>query len=194
MAERRTLATGVVHEEVIQRSRFIAKVAPVASEEEALAFLAAHREPEATHNCYAYKIGPLYRFSDDGEPTGTAGKPILHAIEAQGLDRVVVLVVRYFGGVKLGAGGLVRAYGGVAAEALRRAHKVPLVDWVEVRFRVPFSEVGRVHGLLRVRGFLGEEAYLPDGVGFALRLPEGEKEPFLRALLDLTRGQAQLEE
>ncbi|RTH31961.1 IMPACT family protein, partial [Thermus scotoductus] len=104
-----TLAAPVVHEETIQKSRFIAKAAPVASEEEALAFLEAQREPQATHNCYAYKLGNLYRFFDDGEPTGTAGKPILHAIEAQGLDRVVVLVVRYFGGIKLGAGGLVRA-------------------------------------------------------------------------------------
>ncbi|MFD3004868.1 MULTISPECIES: IMPACT family protein [Thermus] len=188
-----TLAAPVVHEEIIQKSRFLAKAAPVASEEEALAFLAAQREPEATHNCYAYKIGSLYRFSDDGEPTGTAGKPILHAIEAGGLDRVVVLVVRYFGGVKLGAGGLVRAYGGVAAEALRRAPKVPLVDLVEVRFRVPFAEVGRVHGLLRARGLAAEETYLPEGVAFALRLPEEEKEAFLRALGDQTRGQAQVE-
>ena len=92
MEKRLTLAAPLAYEEVIQRSRFIAKAAPVASEEEALAFLAAQREPEATHNCYAYKIGSLYRFSDDGEPTGTAGKPILHAIEAGGLDRVVVLV------------------------------------------------------------------------------------------------------
>ena len=98
-----TLADKVVYEEEIQKSRFIAEAAPVASEEEALAFLAENREPEATHNGYAYKIGLLYRFSDDGEPSGTAGKPILHAIEAQGLDRVAVLVVRYFGGVKLGA-------------------------------------------------------------------------------------------
>ncbi|TBH21852.1 IMPACT family protein [Thermus thermamylovorans] len=188
-----TLAAPVVHGEIIQKSRFLAKAAPVASEEEALAFLAAQREPEATHNCYAYKIGPLYRFSDDGEPTGTAGKPILHAIEAGGLDRVVVLVVRYFGGVKLGAGGLVRAYGGVAAGALRRAPKVPLVDLVEVRFRVPFAQVGRVRGLLRARGLLAEETYLPEGVAFALRLPEGEKAAFLRGLWDQTRGQAQVE-
>ena len=88
-----TLADKVVYEEEIQKSRFIAKAAPVASEEEALAFLAENREPEATHNGHAYKIGLLYRFSDDGEPSGTAGRPILHAIEAQGLDRVAVLVV-----------------------------------------------------------------------------------------------------
>ncbi|WP_105317084.1 IMPACT family protein [Thermus tenuipuniceus] len=188
-----TLAAPVVHEEIIQKSHFIAKAAPVASEEEALAFLAAQRESEATHNCYAYKIGPLYRFSDDGEPTGTAGKPILHAIEAQGLDRVVVLVVRYFGGIKLGAGGLVRAYGGVAAEALRRASKVPLTEWEEVRFVVPFPQVGRVHRLLASRSWAALEEYLAEGVRFHLRLPAGELEAFLQKLRDLTRGQVRWE-
>ncbi len=82
---------------------------------------------------------------------------------------------------------------GVAAEALRRAPKVPLVDWVEVRFLVPFPEVGRVHGLLKARGLAAKEGYGPEGVLFALRLPEGEREAFLRALLDLTRGQARVE-
>ncbi|BCZ91960.1 hypothetical protein TthAA37_11490 [Thermus thermophilus] len=188
-----TLADKVVYEEEIQKSRFIAKAAPVASEEEALAFLAENREPEATHNCYAYKIGLLYRFSDDGEPSGTAGRPILHAIEAQGLDRVAVLVVRYFGGVKLGAGGLVRAYGGVAAEALRRAPKVPLVERVELAFLVPFAEVGRVYALLEARALKAEETYTPEGVHFALLLPKPERESFLRALLDATRGQVALE-
>uniref|UniRef100_A0A7C2C5G4 YigZ family protein n=1 Tax=Thermus islandicus TaxID=540988 RepID=A0A7C2C5G4_9DEIN len=184
-----TLAAPVVHEAILQKSRFIAKAAPVASEGEALAFLEAHREPGATHNGYAYKVGPLYRFSDDGEPAGTAGKPILHAIEAQGLDRVAVLVVRYFGGIKLGAGGLVRAYGGVAAEALRRAPKVPLVERVAVAFLVPFAEVGRVHGLLQARALKAEEAYTPEGV----LLPEPEREGFLKALRDATRGRAVLE-
>ena len=185
---RLTLAEPVVHEEVIQKSRFIAKAVPVASEEEALAFLEAHREPEATHNGYAYKVGSLYRFFDDGEPAGTAGKPILHAIEAQGLDRVAVLVVRYFGGVKLGAGGLVRAYGGVAAEALRRGRKAPLVNKVPLAFVVPFAEVGRVHALLQKWGHGAEEVYLPEGVRFQLALPEGEREAFLKALQDATRG------
>lgn len=187
-----TLADKVVYEEEVRKSRFIAKAAPVDSEEEALAFLAENREPEATHNSYAYKIGPLYRFSDDGEPSGTAGKPILHAIEAQGLDRVAVLVVRYFGGVKLGAGGLVRAYGGVAAEALRRAPKVPLVERVGLAFLVPFAEMGRVYTLLRGLGLEAEEAYTPEGVRFALLLPRPEREGFLKALRDATRGRAVL--
>jgi len=163
-----TLADKVVYEEEIQKSRFIAKAAPVASEEEALAFLAENREPEATHNGHAYKIGLLYRFSDDGEPSGTAGRPILHAIEAQGLDRV-------------------------AAEALRRAPKVPLVERVGLAFLVPFAEVGRVYALLEARALKAEETYTPEGVRFALLLPKPEREGFLRALLDATRGQVALE-
>lgn len=75
-------------------------------------FLQAVQDLQATHNCWAYKVGAQYRFSDDGEPAGTAGRPILSAIEAQHLDRVMVVVTRYFGGIKLGVGGLVRAYGG----------------------------------------------------------------------------------
>src|SRR3546814_18000784 len=77
--------------------------------------------PDATHNCWAWRIGDDYRSNDDGEPAGTAGRPILAAIDGQGMDRVVVVVTRWFGGIKLGAGGLVRAYGGTAAECLRRA-------------------------------------------------------------------------
>ncbi len=81
----------------------------------------------ATHNCWAYRIGQDYRFNDDGEPGGTAGRPILQAIEGQGVDRVVVVVTRWYGGIKLGAGGLARAYGGTAAECLRLAERTPLV-------------------------------------------------------------------
>jgi putative IMPACT (imprinted ancient) family translation regulator len=101
---------------------------------------------------------------------------------------VAVLVVRYFGGVKLGAGGLVRAYGGVAAEALRRGRKVPLVSKVPLAFVVPFAEVGRVHALLQKWGYGAEEVYLSEGVRFQLALPEGEREAFLKALQDATRG------
>ena len=85
-------------------------------------FFAANSDPEATHNCWAYKIGQEYRFNDDGEPGGTAGRPILQAIEGQGMDRVAVLVVRWFGGVKLGAGGLVRAAAAAPPTACGRAN------------------------------------------------------------------------
>ncbi|NLJ62757.1 MAG: YigZ family protein, partial [Alcaligenaceae bacterium] len=109
------------YEEDIKKSRFLAIAAPVQSASDAMAFLEQHSVPDATHNCWAYKIGDEYRFNDDGEPGGTAGRPMLQAIEGQSCDRVVVLVIRWFGGVKLGTGGLVRAYGGVAASCLRLA-------------------------------------------------------------------------
>ena len=104
-----TLTAPCAHQEDIKKSRFAAFAAPVSTVDEAMRFFAANSDPEATHNCWAYKIGQEYRFNDDGEPGGTAGRPILQAIEGQGMDRVAVLVVRWFGGVKLGAGGLVRA-------------------------------------------------------------------------------------
>jgi len=110
-------------EVVIERSRFIAALAPVKTEEEAKAFVYAvkKRHSAATHNCYAYitELGKYSKFSDDGEPGGTAGAPILEAIKNLGLLDTAVVVTRYFGGIKLGAGGLTRAYGGIAAAALK---------------------------------------------------------------------------
>ena len=188
-----TLAGEVTHAEEIKKSRFICHAAPVESPEAAMAFLEKVRDPEATHNCWAYKIGDLYRFSDDGEPGGTAGRPILAAIEGQGLDRVMVVVTRYFGGIKLGAGGLVRAYGGVAAECLRRAEKCPIVRWVEVRVELPFEDLDALYQLLpRHRAEKLEEAY-DARAHFRVRLPEDELSAFSASLRDATRGRARVE-
>ncbi|HHZ07587.1 MAG TPA: YigZ family protein, partial [Rhizobiales bacterium] len=98
-------------EQAVKKSRFLATAIPVADEDEAKAAIAAHAHADASHNCWAWRIGAAYRFSDDGEPGGTAGKPILAAIDGQSVDRVAVVVTRWFGGVLLGSGGLVRAYG-----------------------------------------------------------------------------------
>ena len=112
-----TLAGRASHLLEVKHSRFLAQAAPVATPDDALAFLREIAVPDATHNCWAYRIGGEYRSSDDGEPAGTAGRPILAAIDGQGFDRVMVVVTRWYGGIKLGAGGLVRAYGGAAAAA-----------------------------------------------------------------------------
>ena len=122
----RSICSPSVHEKVIERSRFIADCAHVCSEEEARAFVASVRakHPLATHHCFAFiadEAGNLQRFSDDGEPQGTAGMPMLEVLKAQELRCSAVVVTRYFGGVKLGAGGLVRAYAGTCAEALSSA-------------------------------------------------------------------------
>src|SRR5690606_35762264 len=122
-----TLAAPASHELEIKHSRFIAHAAPIGNATDALTFVDAVSVADATHNCWAYRHGNEYRSSDDGEPSGTAGRPILAAIDGQGYDRVVVVVTRWYGGIKLGAGGLVRAYGGTAAECLRLAQRNPLI-------------------------------------------------------------------
>lgn len=113
-------------ERIIKKSRFIGGCFPVESEEQAAALLVGLKKQywDATHNCYAYRIGPLgnaMRSSDDGEPSGTAGSPILHVLVQRDVTNVLLVVTRYFGGVLLGAGGLIRAYSGTAADALQAA-------------------------------------------------------------------------
>lgn len=189
-----TLAEPASCEEEVKKSRFIARAAPAASPEEALGFLERVRDPEATHNCWAYRIGPLYRFSDDGEPGGTAGRPILGAIEKQGLDHVVVVVTRYFGGIKLGAGGLARAYGGVAASCLRQAAQVPLEHHLRVRLIAGFAATGLAYELLsRHAASEREERYTAEGVVIEFTLKESELSAFEDDLRAASRGTLWLE-
>ena len=116
------------HENVIEKSRFIASAIHVDTVEQAVEFVEAKRKRyyDATHNCYAYIVGNKAKFSDDGEPQGTAGMPMYECIKNNNLDFLCVVVTRYFGGVKLGAGGLVRAYSGAVADVLRTADKVQM--------------------------------------------------------------------
>lgn len=191
---RQTLAGRARFALEVKKSRHLAQAAPVASPEQALAFLAEVADPAATHNCWAYRIGQQYRFSDDGEPGGTAGRPILAAIEGQGLDGVMVVVTRWFGGIKLGAGGLVRAYGGAAAECLRTAPRRSVVPLCEALLHAGFSHAGAVHALLAPFGAskLAED-FLPDGFVLRLRIPCDNARPLAEALRDATRGEARLE-
>jgi len=135
-----TLTDEASCEEEVRKSRFLALAAPVSSVEAALAFIERGRVPTATHNCWAWKLGNQYRFNDDGEPGGTAGRPILAAIEGQDCDQVVVVVIRWYGGIKLGTGGLVRAYGGCAARCLQQADKQPLVVRATFGFTCTYAE------------------------------------------------------
>jgi uncharacterized YigZ family protein len=189
-----TLANEACFELEARKSRFLVHAAPVETPPDALAFLERIALRDATHNCWAYRIGAAYRFADDGEPAGTAGRPILAAIDGQGLDRVMVVVTRWFGGIKLGAGGLVRAYGGSAAECLRRASRRTLVTLVEAELCCGFEHAGAVHGVLAAHAAhkLGE-GYGADGLQRRLSLPATQFEPLAVAVRDATRGRATLQ-
>jgi uncharacterized YigZ family protein len=177
----------------IRKSRFVANAANVASESAALEFLALIRERDATHNCWAWRIGQRYRFSDDGEPAGTAGKPILQAIDGQSIDNVIVVVTRWFGGVKLGAGGLMRAYGGCAAECLRQAERIELIDSVRVEFAIKFAELARLRARLREIGTVLEaEEFRDNGALLRLSLPQARLSELRNFLGDLSRGRVEL--
>ncbi len=164
-----TIARAVDHELVIKKSRFIAHISPVASAEDADAVIAAvkKRAWDARHNCSAQVTGALgdrARSSDDGEPSGTAGIPMLEVLRRRELTDVVAIVTRYFGGIKLGAGGLVRAYSTAVSEALDLAHLVDRRELVEVAVEVEHADAGRIDNLLRewVRGHdavLGDPVY-----------------------------------
>ncbi len=177
----------------VKKSRHLARAVPVESPQAALDWIAAVSVPDATHNCWAYRVGQDYRFSDDGEPSGTAGRPILSAIDGQGLDGVAVVVTRWFGGIKLGAGGLVRAYGGAAAECLRTAPRRVLVERVDARIDCPFGHAGTAHALLAPHGAIKlDEGYGEDGLHLTLSVPVDALDALRTALRDATRDQARL--
>ena len=176
-----------------KKSRFHAHAVPVDSPADAMAWLAQAGDAQATHNCWAYRIGAAYRFDDDGEPGGSAGRPILAAIDGQGVDRVCVLVIRWYGGTNLGVGGLVRAYGGAAAECLRTAARRPLVDWCDASLACDFALAGAVHAQLAA--FAAEktgESFDEHGLHLRLRLPASRYDALADRLRDLSRGAARM--
>ncbi|MDB5550916.1 MAG: hypothetical protein JWL86_900 [Rhizobium sp.] len=181
-------------EQVIKKSRFLATAIPVANEDEAKAALAAYGHADANHNCWAWRLSAAYRFSDDGEPSGTAGKPILAAIDGQSIDKVVVIVTRWFGGVLLGSGGLVRAYGGTAAMCLRGAELIEMKPSVDGHFHLEFSDLALVKGKLAAFKDLQilEERFDATGAEIRVRVPEVDVETIARMISDLTSGRSLL--
>ena len=186
-----TLAKPREHYLEIKKSRFYVYAMRADTIEEALAFVEEKAEKDASHNAWAYKIGSEYRFFDDGEVSGTAGKPILNAIEMRGLDQVVVLVIRYFGGIKLGAGGLIRAYGGAAAQCLMEASKFEIKPYVEILLSVNFNLLGTFHNLFsRFDLTKISEEFDAQGVNWVLKLEESQLEEFKLQVRDLSQGSA----
>lgn len=194
MSATHTIAQAFVHADEIRKSRFVAHAAPVASAAAAIAFFSDVGDPVATHNCWAYRVGAEYRFNDDGEPGGTAGRPILQAIDGQKLDRVAVVVTRWFGGIKLGAGGLMRAYGGCAAECLRLAPRVPIVARVDLHVSCDFGAVAILQA--RCEG-LGAECldigFDADGARLHLRIASAAVDAVRDLVRDVTRGRGLVE-
>ncbi len=177
-------------QQLIKRSRFVALAGHCGDENEANAFLQQHRDLSANHNCWAWRIGQQYRSDDDGEPSGTAGRPILRAIEQQDFDQTVVLVIRWFGGIKLGAGGLSRAYGGSAAECLRVAPSQPLVRYSRIEVRCGFEHVSTVHQLCSAHSArITEQNWQAEVLILLLEVPDHQVAGLCKALRDGSNGQ-----
>ena len=179
---------------VEKRSRFIGQLRPVETEEEARAFLESvkRKHHDARHNCWCYllKDGPV-RYSDDGEPQGTAGQPMLGVFQKAGVTNLCCVVTRYFGGVLLGAGGLVRAYTQAAKLALDAAGISVVRRWVEVEVACPYNLFERVKNEAAAQdGVLGDVAYT-DQVAVRVLLPEEKAAPFAGRIVELSAGACQ---
>ncbi|MFF8959902.1 YigZ family protein [Streptomyces sp. NPDC014894] len=191
----RTVAREGVYETEINRSRFICALAPAATEEEAQAFVARIRgqHPTATHNCFAYVIGAdasVQRASDDGEPGGTAGAPMLQMLTRREIRYAAAVVTRYYGGVKLGAGGLIRAYGGVVGEALDALGTLVRRRFRLVTVTVDHQRAGRLENDLRATGRAVREVRYAEAVTIEIALPDAEVGAFRAWLADATAGTA----
>ncbi|MFE3451717.1 YigZ family protein [Nonomuraea sp. NPDC059194] len=188
-----TLKTPAEHETEVKRSRFICAMAPAESVEAATAFIAERRRlhPGATHNCTAYVIGQrLQKGDDDGEPGGTAGTPMVQALVGRGFNDVVAVVTRYFGGVLLGAGGLVRAYGSAVTETLDRVEPVRMVPAKLVRVAVGHEQAGRLENDLRASPYPVREVGYGAEVSFSVAVGEDQVASFTDWVATLTAGRA----
>ncbi|MFC6167002.1 IMPACT family protein [Acinetobacter terrestris] len=187
-----TIASQVSFEEDIKKSRFQAIAVPVGNEQAVKDFLETHKDLTTTHQCWAWKIGHNVRFNDDGEPSGTAGRPILATIEGNELTNILVLVNRWYGGIKLGTGGLVRAYGGCAGQGLLLAEKIELIEKKKVNFACQFNEWSIFQYELNQQQIEFKQDYTATGVQVEALLQIHQIEPLSLKIQDVTRGREQL--
>jgi uncharacterized YigZ family protein len=187
-----TLNAPVHSDQTLKKSRFIGCVEPVADRAAALARVAGLRaeHPGATHVCWALLAGGHSAANDDGEPGGTAGRPMLEVLRHQDLESVLATVVRYYGGTPLGAGGLVRAYTDSVAQALLGADKVQVIRWQVLRCVLPYALEGWLRRELASFGAMLTEAQHGDGVDVALRVPESQTDALVARINDAAQGQA----
>ncbi len=188
-----TLNGNATFEETIKKSRFVGHAARVTSQAESLDFYESVIDPQATHNCWAWRINFQVRSNDDGEPSGTAGRPMLNVIERRNLENVMVVVTRYFGGVKLGVGGLIRAYSGTTAKCLDRAGVKELFPMSEYSIKAGFEWASSVHGLLdQFSAEKLDESYDSDGLILKIRCREADYGKLASGLRDASRGQIRI--
>ncbi len=196
--EYRTVAHAGVHETEINRSRFLCALAPAATEQEAQEFIAEvrKRHADATHNCWAYVIGAdasVQKASDDGEPGGTAGVPMLQMLLRRDMRYAVAVVTRYYGGVKLGAGGLIRAYGGAVGEALDTLGTLTRRRFRLATVTVDHQRAGKIQNDLRATGREVRDVRYSEAVTIEIGLPDAEVDTFRSWLADATAGTAAFE-
>lgn len=183
------------HEIVIEKSRFICHIQRAVSEEEAQAFIQSIKKQHwnATHNCSAYLIGEhdlIQKANDDGEPSGTAGVPMLEVLKKRKLKDTVVVVTRYFGGIKLGAGGLIRAYGKSVSEAINHVGIVERCLMRTMHTTIDYTWLGKVENELRVSSFQLKDIHYAEDVIFETYVEETQKEQFIEWMTELTNGKS----
>lgn len=180
---------------IINKSRFIGYAKPVENEEEALKFIEeiSTKHRDATHNVYAYALGQnsnIQRFSDDGEPSGTAGIPALEVIKKENLRNVVVVITRYFGGIKLGAGGLIRAYTKGAKIGIEAGIIVDMILHKKIKIRIDYTSYGKVENYILSEDYILDESVYDDKVNIFILVNEKMEDEFISMITDLTSGEA----
>ena len=178
----------------INKSRFIAYVDQIDSEEAAVAFVEQIKKKHwnATHNCSAYMIGEHdqhQKADDDGEPSGTAGKPILEIIKKSGLKNTVIVVTRYFGGIKLGAGGLIRAYGKSASAGIKETGMIERQGHTRIGVEIDYTFLGMLENQLRVQGYLIDDKEFTDKITLIVLEKLGQEDVLKQKIVDWTAGQ-----
>lgn len=187
------------NEIVIEKSRFIAHVTRAETEEEAQEFIQLIKKQHwnATHNCSAYLIGEndqIQKANDDGEPSGTAGVPILEVLKKRHVKDTVVVVTRYFGGIKLGAGGLIRAYGKATSEGLNATGIVERKLMTIMHTKVDYTWLGKLENELRSSIYKVKEIHYLENVEIEVFVEEGQTEAFTNWMIELTNGQCEVRE
>ena len=182
-----------------KKSRFIAHIAPAQTEEEAQAFIEKIKKQywDARHNCWAYSIGekqPALRCSDDGEPSGTAGKPMLEVLTGQELHNVVAVVTRYFGGTLLGTGGLVRAYSSSTQAGIRASVIITRIRGLKLNIKTDYNGLGKVQYILGQRGIKLIDSIYTENVELSVLLPLGEVKTVEAEITEGTNGRVKMEE